>query len=156
MSSFVRQSPRTHPTLPPSWQASFSEHRADYTGEAYESTVLDAARITDRLAEGPTWLAVRNGTILGTLSAVPRGDELYIRSLTVHPDTRGLGIGELLIVKATDWATDAGFARCRLETTPFLESSQRLYIRCGFTYDTAARADLHGTPLVAMVRTLGE
>ena len=135
--------------------AAFVEHRADYTDQAYESTVIDPARVTDRLAEGPTWVATRGGGILGTVSAVPRGGQLYIRSLAVHPDARGLGIGELLIIEATDWAIDSGFDSLRLETTPFLETSQRLYLRCGFTYDGITRGDLHGTPLVAMVRQLG-
>src|SRR5947199_276034 len=75
---------------------SFVEHKAAYTDEAFAATTPTADQIESRMSEGPVWVALREGAIVGTVSAVPKGQALYVRSMGVLPSARGQGIGELL------------------------------------------------------------
>jgi GNAT superfamily N-acetyltransferase len=135
--------------------AAFAPYQPQYTPEAYDVTVLDADRIAARFDEGPTWVALVSGVVVGTIAARPDGDDVYVRSLAVHPSARGHGVGERLVAAVVDWAIAAHATRLTLSTTPFLTASRRLYQRCGFVADPErAGADLHGTPLIALVRRL--
>ncbi len=42
-------------------------------------------------------MALQDGRAVGTVSAVPRGPQLYMRSMAVHPASRGGGCGRLLL-----------------------------------------------------------
>jgi GNAT superfamily N-acetyltransferase len=134
--------------------AAFAEHRAEYTAAAYAATVVDGPTIAARFDEGPVWVAVRSSDVIGTISAVPDGSTLHLRSMAVVPLARGLGVGDLLINRATEWALPTGFDRLTLDTTPFLVAARRLYERHGFVIADQPARDLHGTPLVSMVQDL--
>jgi GNAT superfamily N-acetyltransferase len=54
-------------------------------------------QIVERFAEGPIWIAELADTIVGTVATVPKGTELYIRSIAVRPGARGSGIGARLL-----------------------------------------------------------
>jgi GNAT superfamily N-acetyltransferase len=80
-----------------------------------------------------------------------------MRALAVHPSARGQRLGERLVEVVVEWATAANATQVTLSTTPFLTASRRLYERCGFVVDdTRAGGDLHGTPLIALVRHLAD
>ncbi len=51
-------------------------------------------------------------------------------------------------------ASEHGFRRLFLSTTPFLTSAIRLYERWGFQRSDEGPHDLHGTPLFTMVKIL--
>src|SRR3954468_8457388 len=68
---------------------SFREVERLYTREGYAATTPDAAVVRERLKEGPTWLAEDGGFPVGTVSAVLRDLDLYIRSMAVIPNARG-------------------------------------------------------------------
>ncbi len=135
-------------------ERAFIAHRDHYTAEAYSATVPGAATVAQRLAEGPTWVAVRRTELIGTLSGQPRGEDFYLRSLAVDPGARRLGVGEMLLMHAEHYAIASRFARLRLDTTRFLTASHRLYLRLGFLIDHEDDGDLHGTSLMSFVRTL--
>jgi GNAT superfamily N-acetyltransferase len=99
-------------------------------------------------------VAVRGGEVIGTISAVPDGATLHLRSVAVVPAARGAGVGDQLINRATEWAFPTGFDRLTLDTTPFLLAAQRLYARHGFVVGDRPAHDLHGTPLVTMTQDL--
>lgn len=136
----------------------FVAYRNDYTPAAYDATVLDADRVRARLADARTWVAMVGDEIVGTVTAHGRGpDAVHMRSLAVLPSARGRRVGERLVGSLVDWAAATNAPRVTLSTTPFLEASRRLYARCGFeSDDDRAGADLHGTPLIALVRQLPE
>jgi GNAT superfamily N-acetyltransferase len=91
--------------------AAFAEHRAQYTPAAYAATIPDRATISARLADGPVWVAVRGGDVIGTISAVRVGATLRLRGVAVVPSARGTGVGDLLLNRATEWASPTGFDR---------------------------------------------
>lgn len=133
----------------------FSAFRDEYTPAAYDATVFDAARISARLGEAPSWVAVKGDDVVGTVTALPTPEAVHMRSLAVHPSARGQRVGERLVDAVVEWATATNAVRVTLGTTPFLTASRRLYERCGFVADDGrAGGDLHGTPLIALVREL--
>jgi GNAT superfamily N-acetyltransferase len=132
---------------------SFAEYRPLYTPGGYAATTPSAEQIRARWDEGPVWVAVREGRVVGTVSAVPRGRELYVRSMAVVPSARGLRVGESLLRRVEEFARAHGHERLTLTTTPFLSRAIRLYERAGF--ERSGRAlDLFGTPLFEMSKEL--
>jgi GNAT superfamily N-acetyltransferase len=101
-------------------------------------------------------VALQDGMVVGTVSAVPHGDALYVRGMAVEPITRGNGIGRALIGRVEEHATERGFKRLYLSTTPFLAGAIRLYEKCGFVRSADGPDDLFGTPLFAMEKKLSE
>jgi ribosomal protein S18 acetylase RimI-like enzyme len=132
---------------------SFREFEPLYTPAGYRATTPTPTELAARLAEGPTWIAVVHGTVVGTVSAVGDGDEVYIRSMAVRPEARGSGVATQLLDRVTAFASERGARRLRLKTTPFLADAIRLYERAGFRR-TPNACDLHGTPLIEMARDL--
>ncbi len=106
------------------------------------------------MQEGPLWVAVREGAILGTVAAISRGGDLYIRGMAVLPSARGQAIGELLLEHIGKYALAHGHKRLTLSTTPFLDRAIRLYESCGFRRVEEGPHELFGTPLFAMEKVL--
>jgi GNAT superfamily N-acetyltransferase len=131
----------------------FREFEPLYTPGGFRATTPTAAEILARWGEGPSWIATIDGTAVGTVGAVDRGDEIYVRSMAVAPAARGAGVGVALLDAVTRFAIDTGARRMRLSTTPFLHGAIRLYERAGFTPQPGP-LDLDGTPLIAMVKDL--
>jgi len=133
--------------------AAFREFEALYTPAGFLATTPSADEITRRLADGPTWIAADGSTIVGTVSAVDRGGEVYIRSMAVLPAARGRRVAMELLAVVHAYAGTVGARRLTLNTTPFLSAAIRLYERAGFRR-VASTLDLGGTPLITMVKEL--
>lgn len=133
---------------------SFVEYRSLYTEEAFLATTPTAEQIAVRMTEGPVWVAQHNGVIVGTVSVVPRVDDLYIRGMAVLPQARGLQLGQLLLKQVEGFTRAKKHKRLVLSTTPFLLRAIRLYEGAGFQRADEGPHDLFGTPLFTMVKTL--
>ena len=133
---------------------SFVEYEALYTREGFAATTPASGQVESRMKEGPVWIALRDGRVVGTASAVPRGEALYIRGMAVLPAARGHQIGELLLREIEDFASRRGYKRLFLSTTPFLTRAIRLYEHFGFRRNEEGPHDLFGTPLFTMVKSL--
>jgi ribosomal protein S18 acetylase RimI-like enzyme len=133
---------------------SFAEYKPLYTDEAFAATAATSDQIQQRMSEGPVWVALQNETIVGTVSAVSKGHDLYIRGMAILPIARGQGIGELLLNEIESFARRQSYQRLLLSTTPFLTRAIRLYERTGFRRSSEGPHDLFGTPLFSMVKVL--
>ena len=133
---------------------SFIEYKSSYTAEGFAATTPTADEIQSRLEEGPVWVALHDGAIVGTVSAVDKGEALYIRGMAILPTARGQRIGELLLNQIESFASLHGYKRLVLSTTPFLTRAIRLYERAGFSRSSEGPHDLSGTPLFTMVKSL--
>jgi putative acetyltransferase len=131
----------------------FAEFRPLYTPEGFAATALGENQVLDRLREGPAWVAESDGRILGTVSAVLRGTQCYLRGMAVVPAARRQAIGPLLLRAVEEFAASAGANELALSTTPFLHRAIHLYERAGFRRTAAGPADLFGTPLFTMTKT---
>ncbi len=132
----------------------FSPYRDLYTEACFDATVLDAARIQDRMEEGPVWVAISKG-IVGTCGAVVDGDRLYIRGMAVHPNAQRQGLSRRLLDAAQAYGKKEGCHALWLSTTRFLLASQAAYAAAGFV-PAPGPADLHGTPLVSFEKRLDQ
>ena len=59
---------------------------------------------------------------------------------------RGLGIGQMMLDKAIDFAKEAGYSRILLDSSKNLRAARRLYLKNGFVdtqrYNDNYRADI--------------
>jgi GNAT superfamily N-acetyltransferase len=127
-------------------------YRESYTPTAYAATTPGADEVRRRFGEGPAWVAVEGDAVVGTVSAVPKRESLYVRSMAVLPAARGHGAGRRLLQEVEAFAAEEGFRSMVLSTTPFLAEAIRLYERCGFARTGEGPHDLAGTPLLTMAR----
>ncbi len=135
---------------------SFVEYKNLYTEEAFCATTPNADQIARRLEEGPVWVATLTNQIAGTVSAVERGDDIYIRGMAVLPSARGYRLGELLLKQIEYLGRERKCKRLVLSTTPFLFRAIKLYERYGFQRTDEPPHELFGTPLFTMVKILNE
>jgi len=135
---------------------SFIEYKSKYTPDGFAATTPTVEQIKKRLTEGPVWVALLDGTLVATVSAVSHGDSLYVRGMAALPSARGHQIGKLLMDTVQDFAIARKCRRLYLSTTPFLFRAIALYERLGFIRTDEGPHDLHGTPLFTMERTLSQ
>jgi predicted N-acetyltransferase YhbS len=101
-------------------ERAFIEHRASYTEDGFNATVLTKDKVEARMAEGPMWVALDNGEIVGTVAAVSKGEVLHVRGMAIVPAARGKRIGKLMLKNVEAFAMARGHERMTLSTTPFL------------------------------------
>jgi GNAT superfamily N-acetyltransferase len=134
---------------------SFVEYKALYTDGGFAATALGVEQVLVRVREGPVWVGLRDGAVLGTVAAVASGEEAYVRGMAVLPAARGSGAGSALLRAVESWAFEQGCRRLFLSTTPFLGSAIRLYEGFGFRRMAEEPRDLFGTPLFTMEKMVG-
>ena len=132
-------------------RAAFAEFEPLYTPAAFRATTPTTDQITERFTEGPIWIAELADAVVGTVTAVPQGTDLYIRSMAARPAARGSGLGARLLNTVEAFAGAHRYRRLVLNTTPFLLAAVRLYERRGFRY-TGEEPDLFGTRLLTMAK----
>lgn len=133
---------------------SFAEYEALYTPQGFAATTPTIEQVLNRFKEGPVWVAVIGGHIVGTVSAVLHADHLYIRGMAVLPMARGKRAGDLLLEEIERFAALSNQSCLVLSTTPFLIPAIRLYQRHGFRRTDEGVQDLFGTPLFTMQKLL--
>ena len=133
---------------------SFIEYKSEYTPDGFAATTPTVVQIKQRLTEGPVWVALLEGTVVATVSAVLQGESLYVRGMAALPLARGHQIGKLLMDSVLDFASEQECKRLFLSTTPFLSRAIALYERLGFVRTVEGPHDLFGTPLFTMERSL--
>jgi GNAT superfamily N-acetyltransferase len=132
----------------------FAEFEPLYTPGGFLATTPTPEQLRARWSEGPTWVAQRDGTVVGTVSALLRPAELYIRSMAVRPAAQGHGLGARLLRTVESFALEHRRSRLVLSSTPFLGAALRLYQRHGFR--PTGESDLFGTPLLLLAKELWE
>ena len=135
---------------------SFVEYKALYTDKGFAATTPSGQEVLERLKEGPIWLVVDEGEIVGTASAVLKGDSLYIRGMAVLPAPRGRRVGELLLDRIESYGIENNCRRLFLSTTPFLDGAIRLYELFGFVRTDEGPHSLFGTPLFTMEKLISK
>ena len=78
-------------------------------------------------------LAVENGVFVGcgTLKEM-KNDAMEVKRMFVVKDSRGKGVGQLILSGLEKWATELGFGFCRLETGKRQPEAIALYERQGY------------------------
>jgi GNAT superfamily N-acetyltransferase len=135
---------------------------ASLAAQGWNFTAVDqSVQVTrERLAEAQGFVAERDGRLVGTVAVrgPKRAGEAYIADpppplyttpgtailaqLAVHPDCRGLGLGERLMDVAEAWAREQGFTQLALDTAEPALALRRRYERRG--YATVGRVQWQG------------
>ncbi len=151
-----RATPDDAPAIADVLHQAFLEFRPLYTDGGFAATALPAEQILARMGEGPVWVALCGGVLLGTVAAAVKEKSVYIRGMAVSPSARGSGTATALLQHVEDWAASQGCGRLFLSTTPFLNSAIRLYERWGFQRINDGPHELFGTPLFFMEKILSQ
>ena len=131
----------------------FHDFEPLYTPEAFVATVQPESGILNRLQEGPLWVAAKEQSVIGTVSAVRSDDFVMVRGMAVAPEARGLRIGRALLNLTEDFAREHGVNRMLLYTTAFLLRAIHLYRSSGFEF-TGEKTSPNGTELLCMEKIL--
>jgi putative acetyltransferase len=111
---------------------------APKVGTAYADPQLDFLFETYQLPKSAYFIVESNGRVIGGAGIAPlesAADAVCeLQKMYFLPEARGLGLGEELMHKCLQSATDFGFEKCYLETMPYMEAAQKLYKKVGFTY----------------------
>ena len=146
--------PEDAPVIAAVLHASFVEFKSLYTEGGFEATTAGAEQVLARMREGPVWVALREGVVMGTVAAVLKNESVYVRGMAVLPAARGSGAGTALLQHVEGWSAGQRCGRIFLTTTPFLNSAISLYERFGFRRTDDGLHDLFGTPLFTMEKFL--
>jgi len=149
-----RAESRDAPAIASLLSEAFAEYQPLYTSAGYEATAIANQQVITRIKEGPVWIAMLDGLVVGTISVVPKGESLYIRGMGVLPSAKGRGIGKMLLTHVEKFAASQGLSRLFLSTTPFLDRAIRLYESFGFCRTAEGPHELFGTPLFTMEKQL--
>jgi GNAT superfamily N-acetyltransferase len=79
--------------------------------------------------------SIETGTFLGSIACLKHREEAdtaLLRLFSVHPSSRGMGLGARLIDDCLSFARDRGYAKIVLWKFSVLKGARRLYKRVGF------------------------
>lgn len=135
--------------------AAFSRFEHEYTPEAFAMVTPSADEVATRFVEGPLWVAERNGYVVGTVSVTTEPEGIYIRSMAVHTEAQGLGIGHKLLDAVDGYFRSSELDRIFLYTTYFVPGAKEMYAKHGFEWvrDTTAE-EWYGTPGLEMEKCI--
>jgi putative acetyltransferase len=146
--------PEDGPVIADVLHESFLEFKPLYTDGGFAATALGMEQVLTRMREGPAWVALCEGRVIGTVAAAVKDEAIYVRGMAVLPAARGSGAGARLLQQVENWAITEHYTRLFLSTTPFLNAAIRLYERSGYRRTDEGSHDLFGTPLFTMEKVL--
>jgi N-acetylglutamate synthase-like GNAT family acetyltransferase len=83
------------------------------------------------------------GAGIGSLHGLPPSEGLgEVRDLVLEEKYRGQGLGARLLKRCVDEGKALGYRRLYLETTPQMETAQKLFLRFGFRPVTQAQQEV--------------
>jgi len=117
---------------------SLTEFGANKPGTVFYDPTTDALYELFQAPGSTYFVAEENGRILGgaglfPTAGLPEGVCELVK-MYLHKDSRGKGLGRLLINKCLDTARDMGYRKVYLETMPELRKAVSVYEKFGFSY----------------------
>lgn len=114
------------------------EHNVPKVGTAYADKSLDYMYETYTTHGTAYFIIDDNGTITGGAGIAPleggSPDTCELQKMYFLDMARGKGTGTAMMQACLDFAVEAGYKYCYLETMPYMEAAQKLYKKSGFEY----------------------
>lgn len=112
------------------------EMGAPKVGTAYEDRSLDAMKETYTDLKKAYFVLAQDNEILGGAGIAPlenyNGNVCELQKMYFLPEARGKGLGAEMMKTCLNFAKQAGFNHCYLETLPYMQDAQKLYRKVGF------------------------
>ncbi len=107
-------------------------------GTAYADTALDCMYETYQDEQASYFVVTEYDKILGGAGIAQLanydGPVCELQKMYLDSSLRGKGVGKLLMQTCLDFAKESGFQQVYLETMPYMEAAQELYVKTGFNY----------------------
>lgn len=105
-------------------------------GTAYEDSALDCMAETYNAPKKAYFVVEDGNGIIGGAGISPLdnydGNVCELQKMYFMPQARGKGLGSEMMEKCLDFAKQAGFSQCYLETLPYMDDARKLYRKVGF------------------------
>ncbi|REE08294.1 putative acetyltransferase [Winogradskyella pacifica] len=105
-------------------------------GTAYEDVALDCMTETYNEPKKAYFVVERGDEIIGGAGISPlenyEGNVCELQKMYFMPEARGKGLGSEMMSTCLNFAKQAGFDHCYLETLPYMEDARKLYRKVGF------------------------
>lgn len=121
-----------------------TEHGCAGEGFAIHDPEVAAMSQNYRGPDAAYYVATKDGQVQGGAGFArlegtgPEEAVCELRKMYYRKETRGLGLGRAMIELLLDEMRLAGFRRCYLETTSWMDRAQNLYRKAGFTEQSCA------------------
>lgn len=105
-------------------------------GTAYEDAALDCMSETYNQLNKAYFVVESGDEIIGGAGIAPldnyEGNVAELQKMYFMPEARGKGLGTKMMTKCLNFAKQAGFEHCYLETLPYMDDARKLYKKVGF------------------------
>ncbi|MAW94626.1 MULTISPECIES: GNAT family N-acetyltransferase [unclassified Leeuwenhoekiella] len=107
-------------------------------GTAYADKALDCMFETYDVSLSRYFVVLQGDRIVGGSGIAPLanyvGPVCELQKMYLNASLRGKGVGRQLMQKCLNFAREVGFEQVYLETMPYMEAAQQLYVKSGFYY----------------------
>lgn len=105
-------------------------------GTAYEDKALDCMAETYAANRKIYYVLEENNNILGGAGIAPldnyKGNVCELQKMYFKPEARGKGLGGTMMKTCLQFAKQANYEQCYLETMPYMDDARKLYQKFGF------------------------
>ncbi|MEW5675075.1 GNAT family N-acetyltransferase [Flavobacterium enshiense] len=135
------------------------EFNVPKVGTAYADPQLDCMFETYSEPRSSYFVIEKAGRLIGCAGIAPLAngspEVCELQKMYFLPETRGLGLGAQMMEICLQKARSFDFKQCYLETMPYMEAAQKLYVKSGFTYlESPMGCTGHSSCPVWMIKTL--
>lgn len=114
------------------------EHNVPKVGTAYADPQLDFMFEAYDTSKAIYFVVENNFRIIGGAGISQLVNEAEgvceLQKMYFLSEARGLGLGSQMMEKCLRKAKEFGYNKCYLETMPYMEDAQKLYLKSGFEY----------------------
>jgi putative acetyltransferase len=151
--------PEDNPKIAAIIRGVFDELDAPKTGTAYADPILDRLSTAYQGEKLIYYVAVIDDEVVAGAGIAPleNGPDgvCELQKMYASAAARGRGVGAKLMEACLKAATGFGYSQCYLETLPYMEAAQKLYLKYGFKYLEAPLGDTgHSSCPVWMIKDL--
>jgi putative acetyltransferase len=137
----------------------FEELDAPKVGTAYADPHLNTLFEVYQAENEIYFIVEEDGVILGGCGIGNLMDAEFkiceLQKMYLAKEARGKGIAQELMQNCLEFAKQAGYDKCYIETLPFMKDAQKLYVKSGFTYiDGSMGSTGHNACDVFMIKDL--
>jgi len=114
----------------------FEEHDAPKNGTVYSDPTTNYLYESFQIEKSVLWVAENNNKILGCCGVYPTSGlpEQCVELVKFYlpKESRGKGIGKILMEKSIDWAEKFGYSEVYIESLPQFSKAINMYQKQGF------------------------